>query len=163
MNETSVEAAMARLTRWDQTGDGISVRELRDEFRKTMEDHAGVFRTEEIMSEGVEKLKALRDNLPEVRLGDHSKVFNTARVEALELENLIDTGIAIAYSALMRKESRGAHSRPDYPDRDDAELDEAQPVFQGRRSYGLQAGSNQTADRRNLPAERARVLRSLCR
>ena len=105
--------------RWDQAGEGLSVRELRDDFRKAMEDHAGVFRTEEIMSEGVEKLKALRDRLPDVRLNDQSKVFNTARVEALELENLIDTGISIAYSALMRKESRGAHSRPDYPDRDD--------------------------------------------
>jgi succinate dehydrogenase / fumarate reductase flavoprotein subunit len=120
MNETSVEAAMARLTRWDQTGEGLSVREMREEFRKTMEDHAGVFRTEEIMQEGVEKLKVLREKLSEVRLSDHSKVFNTARVEALELENLVDTGIAIAYSALMRKESRGAHSRPDYPSRDDA-------------------------------------------
>jgi succinate dehydrogenase / fumarate reductase flavoprotein subunit len=54
-----------------------------------------------------------------VRLGDQSKVFNTARVEALELENLIDTGMAIAMSALERKESRGAHSRPDYDKRDD--------------------------------------------
>ena len=119
LNETSVEQAMARLTRWDQKGDGIGVRELRDEFRKCMEDHAGVFRTEDVMSEGVERLQALRAKLPDVRLHDHSKVFNTARVEALELENLIDTGIAIAYSALQRKESRGAHSRPDYPDRDD--------------------------------------------
>ena len=54
LNESSVETAMARLTRWDQKGEGISVRALRDEFRKTMEDHAGVFRTEEIMAEGVE-------------------------------------------------------------------------------------------------------------
>ncbi len=120
LNTASVDAAMARLTRWDQRGDGVSVRELRDAFRKTMEDHAGVFRTEEIMQEGVEQLKALRDRLPEVRLHDHSRVFNTARVEALELENLVDTGIAIAFSALSRRESRGAHSRPDYPQRDDA-------------------------------------------
>jgi succinate dehydrogenase / fumarate reductase flavoprotein subunit len=118
-NEASVEQAMGRLTSWDQKGDGISVREMRDEFRKTMEDHAGVFRTEEIMQEGVEKLKALRSRLPDVRLDDHSKVFNTARIEALELENLVDTGISIAYSALKRQESRGAHSRPDFPKRDD--------------------------------------------
>ena len=71
------------------------------------------------MAEGVEELKSLRDKLPDVRLGDHSEVFNTARVEALELENLFDTGIAIAYSALKRQESRGAHSRPDHPDGDD--------------------------------------------
>ena len=67
-----------------------------------------------------DKLKALREKLADVRLQDHSKVFNTARIEALELENLFDSGIAIAYSALCRKESRGAHSRPDYPERDDA-------------------------------------------
>ena len=76
--------AMARLNRWDQPGDGIPVRELRDEFSKAMEDHAGVFRTEDIMSEGVEKLKALRAQLSDVRLHDHSKVFNTARIEALK-------------------------------------------------------------------------------
>jgi succinate dehydrogenase / fumarate reductase flavoprotein subunit len=84
-----------------------------------MEDHAGVFRTEEIMTEGVALLQGLRARLGEVRLDDHSQVFNTARVEALELENLIDVGMAIAMSALSRQESRGAHSRPDYPQRDD--------------------------------------------
>jgi len=120
MNEESVDAAMARLSRWDQGGDGLTVRELRDDFRKCMEDHAGVFRTEEIMAEGVQKLVELRNQLPEVRLQDHSKVFNTARIEALELENLMDCGMSIAASALNRKESRGAHSRPDHPDRDDA-------------------------------------------
>ena len=121
MNEDSVDQAMQSLRRWDRKGDGLSVRELRDEFRKTMEDHAGVFRTEEIMSEGVEKIKALRKKMDDVVLTDHSKVFNTARIEALELQNLMDCGIALAASALARKESRGAHSRPDYPDRNDAE------------------------------------------
>jgi len=120
MDETAVEQAVARLTRWEQPGEGISVRELRDEFRKVMEDHAGVFRTDDIMSEGVTKVKALREKLKDVRLGDQSKVFNTARIEALELENLIDIGMAIVLSALERKESRGAHSRPDYTERDDA-------------------------------------------
>jgi len=119
MDETAVEAAMARLTRWEQKGEGISVRGLRDEFRKIMEDHAGVFRTEEVMAKGVERLKAVRAKLPEVRLQDQSRVFNTARVEALELENMIDVGMSIAASALERKESRGAHSRPDFPKRDD--------------------------------------------
>jgi succinate dehydrogenase / fumarate reductase flavoprotein subunit len=121
MNEDSVDQAMQSLQRWDRKGDGLSVRELRDEFRKTMEDHAGVFRTEEIMSEGVEKIKDLRKKMDDGVLTDHSKVFNTARIEALELQNLMDCGIALAASALARKESRGAHSRPDYPDRNDAE------------------------------------------
>ncbi len=120
MSEAAVDKAMSRLERWDRKGDGISVRELRDEFRKCMEDHAGVFRTEEIMDEGVARLKALRDQLDDVRLQDHSRVFNTARIEALELENIMACGMAIAVSALHRRESRGAHSRPDYPSRDDA-------------------------------------------
>lgn len=120
MPDESVEKAVARLSRWEQEGEGISVRELRDEFRKVMEDHAGVFRTDDIMAEGVEKVKAIRNKLKDVRLGDQSKVFNTARIEALELENLIDIGMAIVLSALERKESRGAHSRPDYTERDDA-------------------------------------------
>jgi succinate dehydrogenase / fumarate reductase flavoprotein subunit len=84
-----------------------------------MEDHAGVFRTEEVMAEGYKKLGELRECFKDAQLGDQSKVFNTARIEALELENLIDVGLAVAVSALHRKESRGAHSRPDYPKRDD--------------------------------------------
>ncbi len=119
MDEASVDRAMARLERWDRKGEGLSVRELRDAFRATMEEHAGVFRTEAVMREGLDKLRALRAQLDEVRLQDHSRVFNTARIEALELENLIACGMAIAVSALNRKESRGAHSRPDYPKRDD--------------------------------------------
>ena len=118
--DESVDKAMARLSRWEKEGEGISVRELRDEFRKVMEDHAGVFRTDEIMTEGVEKVEAIREKLKDVRLGDQSKVFNTARIEALELENLVEIGMAIVLSALQRKESRGAHSRPDYSERDDA-------------------------------------------
>ena len=121
LSEDSVDQVMARLSRWEEPGEGISVRELRDEFRKVMEDHAGVFRTEEIMAAGVEKIKEIRGKLKDVRLGDQSKTFNTARVEALELENLVDVGISIAMSALTRKESRGAHSRPDYAKRDDKE------------------------------------------
>jgi succinate dehydrogenase / fumarate reductase flavoprotein subunit len=120
LEEASLDAAMHRLTRWERTGDGISVAGLRDEFTKTMEDHAGVFRSEEIMVEGLRRLQGIRDRLPDVRLSDQSKVFNTARIEALELENLVDVGMAIAASALHRRESRGAHSRPDYPERDDA-------------------------------------------
>jgi succinate dehydrogenase / fumarate reductase flavoprotein subunit len=119
LDEASVERAMARLTRWDRKGAGITVRELREEFRKVMEDHAGVFRTEAVMVEGVRKIAAVRDRLGDVRLKDHSRQFNTARIEALELENMVDVGMAIAVSALYRQESRGAHSRPDYPERDD--------------------------------------------
>ena len=119
VDEASLEKALARVHRWEQDGEGISVKELSDEFRKVMEDHAGVFRTEEVMREGVHKIEALREKLAEVRLHDHSSVFNTARVEAFELENMIHVGMSIILSALYRQESRGAHSRPDYPARDD--------------------------------------------
>ncbi|WP_457667197.1 succinate dehydrogenase flavoprotein subunit [Thiolapillus sp.] len=118
-HSSSEERAMARFQRFETQGDGLPVAELRAEFRKVMEDHAGVFRTEDIMREGVEKVKAIRQRLDEVRLHDTSRTFNTARIEAFELENLIDVGMSIVTSALHRQESRGAHSRPDYPERDD--------------------------------------------
>jgi len=118
-DSASLDGAMSRLTRWEQGGEGVSVQQLRADFRKCMEDHAGVFRTEEVMAEGYEKLCELRERLPDARLTDQSKVFNTARIDALELENLIDVGFSIAVSARARQESRGAHSRPDYPTRDD--------------------------------------------
>jgi succinate dehydrogenase / fumarate reductase flavoprotein subunit len=121
LNNDSVDQAMGRLEKWKVKGKDVTVSELRKEFRKTMEDHAGVFRVEDVMAEGVEKVRALRERLKDVRLTDHSNTFNTNHTEALELENLIDVGLAIAVSALDRKESRGAHSRPDYPKRDDAE------------------------------------------
>ncbi len=118
-DSASEERAMARFQRFDREGEGIAVAELRSELQKVMEDHAGVFRTEEIMQEGLEKMRAIRERLDEVRLHDRSRTFNTARVEAFELENLVDVGLSIVTSALHRQESRGAHSRPDYPERDD--------------------------------------------
>ena len=121
LDEASLERAMARFTRWDEQGEGVSVRELGEEFRRVMETHAGVFRTEEVMAEGVEKIREIRERLDRVRLRDRSRRFNLARTEALELANMIDVGMAIAVSALNRTESRGAHSRPDHPKRDDVE------------------------------------------
>ncbi len=118
-DSASEERAMARFQRFDREGEGVSVAELRSELQKVMEDHAGVFRTEEIMQAGLEKMRGIRERLDEVRLQDRSRTFNTARVEAFELENLVDVGLSIVTSALHRKESRGAHSRPDYPERDD--------------------------------------------
>jgi succinate dehydrogenase / fumarate reductase flavoprotein subunit len=118
-DESSVEQAMAHLARWDQQGDGESVADLRRELQVTMEEYCGVFRTEEVLQQGMEKVLELERRMANVRLHDHSKVFNTARIEAMELENLIEIGVATVASALARKESRGAHSRMDYPDRDD--------------------------------------------
>ncbi|OOG28641.1 succinate dehydrogenase flavoprotein subunit [Thioalkalivibrio denitrificans] len=117
--QPAVDAALERYHRWDRKGDGEHVDQLRQELRKVMEDHCGVFRTEELMAEGVEKVKAIAARVEDAVLRDHSKVFNTARVEAMELENLVDCALATVRSALGRRESRGAHSRIDYPDRDD--------------------------------------------
>jgi succinate dehydrogenase / fumarate reductase flavoprotein subunit len=117
MTEADVEPAVTRLARWDRQGAGESVHEVKGDLRKLMEDHCGVFRDDATMLVGVEKLKALRERVEGVRLKDHSKTFNTARIEALELDNLVDVGMATLMSALHRQESRGAHSRVDYPDR----------------------------------------------
>ncbi|EGW52891.1 succinate dehydrogenase flavoprotein subunit [endosymbiont of Tevnia jerichonana (vent Tica)] len=119
MSESSLEAAMARLQRWDQAGDGERVDQLSSDLKRVMESHCGVFRTEQVMHEGIEALQQLRRRMAEVRLHDSSKVFNTARVEALELENLMDIAMATMMAAEARQESRGAHSRVDYPERDD--------------------------------------------
>ncbi|MFV1996838.1 MAG: succinate dehydrogenase flavoprotein subunit [Acidiferrobacterales bacterium] len=117
--EERVERAMTRLVRWDRTGDGESVDRLREELTHTMEQHCGVFRTQDVLDEGVEKVLNLERRLQDAVLKDHSKIFNTARIEALELENLMDMAVAMVVSAAARTESRGAHSRMDHPDRDD--------------------------------------------
>jgi len=92
---------------------------LREELRLTMEKHCGVFRTQAILDEGIEKVAELEQRLQRAALRDHSRVFNTARIEALELENMMEVALATVYSAAARQESRGAHSRLDYPKRDD--------------------------------------------
>jgi succinate dehydrogenase / fumarate reductase, flavoprotein subunit len=81
-----------------------------------MQRHAGVFRTQAMMDEGVTQIAALAERVKNIQLKDKSKVFNTARVEALEVENLIEAASATIVSAAARKESRGAHSVDDYPD-----------------------------------------------
>jgi succinate dehydrogenase / fumarate reductase flavoprotein subunit len=119
MSDDSIDRAVDRLNRWERRGDGESVDALRQELMADMDEYCGVFRTEEVLSEGVERVARLQQRLQDVTLRDHSRVFNTARIEALELENLVDVARATVTSALHRRESRGAHTRVDYPDRDD--------------------------------------------
>ena len=119
MNEDSIEQAQQRLHRWDQQGEGESVDAIRNDLKKAMEENCGVFRTQEVLDNGVKEVTELSKRLENARISDDSCMFNTARVEALELENLMDVALATVHSAAARTESRGAHSRIDYPDRDD--------------------------------------------
>jgi len=118
--ESDVDAALERLHRWDESdATGESVPKLRKELQACMQLNFGVFRREEPMQKGIAKLAELRQRIANARVGDKSAAFNTARLEALELDNLLEVAEATAICAEGRKESRGAHARDDYPDRDD--------------------------------------------
>lgn len=119
ISEDDVAASLERFNRWEQSKDGESPAVIRDAMKRVMQEDFGVFRTGEYMASGLERLKALREQLAHAKLEDKSKTFNTERVTALELDNLMATAYATAQSAIARTESRGAHSREDYPQRDD--------------------------------------------
>ncbi len=103
----------------DQSGD-YRIAQIRQAYQDTMTDYCGVFRTEKVMREGIAKLKELQQLYSQVRLDDKGNLWNTEIIEALELRSLMVVGEMILTSALNRQESRGSHSREDYPDRDDA-------------------------------------------
>jgi succinate dehydrogenase / fumarate reductase, flavoprotein subunit len=106
----------ARLAKLDNSTSGEYAQDVANDIRASMQMHAGVFRTQASMDEGVVKIKALAERVKGIHLADKSKVFNTARIEALEVDNLIDAALATMISAAARKESRGAHSVDDYGD-----------------------------------------------
>lgn len=114
-----IEFACRRLRRWDGSQQGENPAHLKRELQLTMQANFGVFREEEPMANALERLSDLRDRVANAHLEDKSLTFNTARIEALELDNLIEVSEATAIAALNRRESRGAHAREDYPDRDD--------------------------------------------
>lgn len=118
-SDDEVEKALERLNRWNKNESGESIETIRSALQKIMQEDFGVFREAEAMQQGFKKLEALKERLMKAAIKDKNKAFNTTRVEALELDNLMETAIATAYLANERTESRGAHARFDYPNRDD--------------------------------------------
>jgi len=119
LDESSIQDAYDHLHRWDTNQGDESVDAIRRDLQKAMEDNCGVFRTQDVLDNGVQEVEKLAERLKHASITDQSELFNTARVEALELENLMDVALATVYSAAARNESRGAHSRVDYAERDD--------------------------------------------
>ena len=119
-SDIDIDAALSRLNRWNNSSaSGESVASLKKELQNCMQFNFGVFRKEEPMQEGMRILSDLRERISNASLTDKSKLFNTARLEALELDNLLEIAEATAICAEGRKESRGAHARDDYQERDD--------------------------------------------
>jgi len=114
------ERSRARLARLDGQKDGERVAEVGAELRRVMQMHCGVFRFPDLLTAGVQKLREVAARAARTEIRDKSRTFNTARVEALELDNLVETAVASLVSAEARKESRGSHDRADHPKRDDA-------------------------------------------
>ena len=116
----AADYTLSRLARLDSAKNGEYCQDVANDIRATMQKHAGVFRTQASMDEGVRKIAEVRERVKSIGLKDNSKVFNTARIEALEVENLIEVAQATMVSAAARPESRGAHAHNDFPNRDDA-------------------------------------------
>ncbi len=113
------DQARERVAKLDASKGSERVQDVANALRKTMQAHCGVFRNQQLLSEGVTRVMELAERAKHVAIGDRSQTFNTARVEALELDNLMETAKATIVSAEARRESRGAQARSDYPTRDD--------------------------------------------
>jgi succinate dehydrogenase / fumarate reductase flavoprotein subunit len=115
----SADYAISRLDRLRRADGGQSVAGIRLKMQRTMQNNAAVFRTAEVLEEGCKLIDEVAATLADVKLGDRSMIWNSDLAEALELENLMACSVTAMYSAEARRESRGAHAREDFPDRDD--------------------------------------------
>ena len=120
-SESDLEASMARFNRWENSekGKGEDPVQIKKDLQECMQLNFSVFREGDAMAEGLKELSEIRERLKNARLDDKSSDFNTQRIECLELDNLMETAYSTAVAANFRTESRGAHSRFDFPDRDD--------------------------------------------
>jgi succinate dehydrogenase / fumarate reductase flavoprotein subunit len=114
--QAEIDRALARVDRINTQKDGANVHETRLTMQRTMQKHAGVFRFADLLTDGVQKILDVQKDVQRTGINDKSMVFNTARIEALELDNLIEVAVATMVSAEARKESRGAHVRNDCAD-----------------------------------------------
>lgn len=116
----SEELALSRLDHFRNAAGSSTTASVRSEMQKTMQRHCAVFRTDELLTEGRQMIRATYDRMKDIGIKDRSLIWNTDLVETLELDNLISQAVVTMESALNRKESRGAHVNEDFPDRDDA-------------------------------------------